>query len=430
MLVPRPPGARRIRSLLATLAVLIGVVALAPPAAAQGGESFSGTLVADGDEPVAGSSVNVTDAAGESVGEAVTADDGSWVVELPGPGTYSATIDATTLPEGVALRDPDRSTLGPINVRAGQQRTLTFLLGEGAGGRSLGEDLAQATVNGLKFGLIIAMAAVGLSLIFGTTGLINFAHGELVTFGAATAWYLNAESIEAQLLIAAVLATILSGVLGATLETGLLRPLRDRGLGSFQFVVVTIGLSLFGRQVFQLWIGEGRQSFRDYTIQDQIDFGPFGVTPRDLIIMTLAAVSLVGVATMLQRTRVGKGLRAVSDNADLAEASGINVNRITLVVWMLGASLAGLGGVFLGAVENIQFEAGFRLLLLIFAAVILGGLGTAYGAMAGGLVIGLATEVSTVWVSPELKFVVALVVLIVVLLARPQGILGIRERVG
>jgi neutral amino acid transport system permease protein len=133
---------------------------------------------------------------------------------------------------------------------------------------------------------------------------------------------------------------------------------------------------------------------------------------------------------MIQRTRLGKAMRAVSDNVDLAETTGIDVKRVILAVWIMAGSLAALGGIFLGAVENVQWLMGFRLLLLIFAAVILGGIGTAFGAMVGGIIIGIVTEMSILFSPGELKMAWGLAALIVVLLFRPQGIFGERERIG
>ena len=165
------------------------------------------------------------------------------------------------------------------------------------------------------------------------------------------------------------------------------------------------------------------------------NLGPIDLTPRDATIIVASIVVLVGVASVLQFTRMGKAMRAVSDNADLAASSGIAVDRIILSVWMAGAALAALGGVFFGLSEIVKFDMGFRLLLLIFAAVVLGGLGTAYGAMVGGIVIGLVTEISTVWVQPELKFVWALLALVVVFARAPpghprhQGASGLMDRV-
>ena len=419
--------------LLLGLAVAGALISLTLPAFAQQSddedEVFFGTLRFE-DEPVEGVRIVVTDLDGDFVGEAISDAAGEWRVVLPSPGTFRATINIETLPEGVGLRLPDRQTL-EVRVTEGRQRPLNFALGEPPPpGPNLAERLAQALLNGVKLGLIVAICSVGLSLIFGTTGLINFAHGELVTFGAIAAWYLNADTMEAQLILAAVAAVALSGGLGGALELFVLRPLRARGLGSFQFVVLTIGLSLLLRHIFLLFYGGDPERYTDFTVQSELSFGPLSITPRDLTIMGLALVALVAVALVLQRSRIGKAMRAVADDVDLAESSGIDVNRVILLVWVLGAALAGLGGIFLGSLEAVDWLMGFRLLLLMFAAVVLGGLGTAYGAMAGGLVIGIVTEVSTIWFQPEIKSVFALGALIVVLLLRPQGILGLRERVG
>jgi len=152
--------------------------------------------------------------------------------------------------------------------------------------------------------------------------------------------------------------------------------------------------------------------------------------PKDYFIIGVALVVLLGVGLVLQKTKLGTSMRAVADNRDLAESSGIDVRRTVLAVWMTGAGLAALGGTFLGLTQRISYQMGERQLLLIFAAVTLGGLGTAYGAILGGLSIGMASELSTLWLDNDLKFLVALAVLIVILLLRPQGILGKRERFG
>ena len=140
----------------------------------------------------------------------------------------------------------------------------------------------------------------------------------------------------------------------------------------------------------------------------------------------------VGVALWLLRTRTGKAIRAVSDNPDLASTTGINTDRIILIVWVVGAGLAGLGGILLGLEQQVRWDMGFSLLLLMFAAITLGGLGNPFGALVGGIVIGLFVELWT-WVLPsviELKNLGALLALILILLIRPQGILGRKERVG
>jgi neutral amino acid transport system permease protein len=154
------------------------------------------------------------------------------------------------------------------------------------------------------------------------------------------------------------------------------------------------------------------------------------VTPKDVGVAAFATLVLVVVTLALQLTKLGKATRAVADNPALAASSGIDVDRVISVVWIVGAALAGLSGVLLGMTQGFDYQLGFKILLLIFAAVTVGGLGTAWGAIVGAFVIGIFIEVSTLFVPAELKFVGALVVLIVVLLIRPQGILGRAERVG
>jgi branched-chain amino acid transport system permease protein len=154
------------------------------------------------------------------------------------------------------------------------------------------------------------------------------------------------------------------------------------------------------------------------------------LVPKNLVIIGFTIAVLGTVGAFLQRTKLGTAMRAVSDNSDLAESSGIDVQRVILATWIIGAGLAGLGGIMFGISEQVQWDMGFKLLLLIFAAVILGGLGTAYGAMVGGFVIGVAVEMSTLWVPTEFKTAIALGILILMLLVRPQGLLGSRERIG
>lgn len=429
---------RRMSRILVVLSLAFGVLfgsigsAAAQDDTASENPGLSGVLANDDGMPVEGATIEIREVDGDFTAVVITAADGSWSVELPDRGaTYEAELLLDTLPEGINLSEAGNALARPRISQPGQQRIVNFLLGGAlTGGTSTGDQIAQSLVNGLKFGLIIGMSSIGLSLIFGTTGLINFAHGELVTFGAALAWWLNTQTIEATLILATVIAVIGGAALGGIVELGLMRPLRKRQLGAFQFVVVTIGCSLIGRQLIQIWIGEGNESYRQYSIQEPWTIGPIDITPRDASIIGVALVALIAVATVLQLTRVGKAMRAVSDNADLAASSGIDVNRVILSVWVSGAALAALGGVLFGLSEVVEFDMGFRFLLLIFAAVVLGGLGTAYGAMAGGVLIGLVTEVSTVWIRSDLKFVWALLALILVLLVRPQGILGSKERVG
>jgi neutral amino acid transport system permease protein len=386
-------------------------------------------------ETVGAEGISVTiESADGSFSQTVESDaDGAYAVAVPGPGAYTVTLDPDTLPDEVVLRNADRTSLEVV-LRPGQSRNVLFPLDFGEAAQrnvsTTADRAARLAFQGIRFGLIIAMAAIGLSLIFGTTGLVNFAHGEMVTFGALVAYLFNV-TIGWHLYIAAPLAIAVAALSGAIIDRILWRPLRDRGTGLIAMLVVSIGLSIVLRYIFNFQFGGRTRPYGDFTLQrDGIEFGPLNIVPRDLIGMIISVVALVVVAVFLQRTRTGKAMRAVSDNRDLAESSGINVNRVITFVWTAGAGLAALGGILYGLSEQVSFQMGFQLLLLMFAGVTLGGLGTAYGALVGSMVVGTVMEVSTLYIAPEFKTVTALAILIVILLVRPQGILGQAERIG
>jgi neutral amino acid transport system permease protein len=408
--------------------VVLGLGSATAHAAGQAaGESVRGTLNFEA-KPVEGVKITV-EQGGNPIDEATSDAEGAWEVPVPGPGEYTVTLDTETLPDGVTLRFEDKGTL-TVAVAGGQQRAVLFALGEsttkteGKASRAL-----QLTVEGLRFGLILALASVGLSLIFGTTGLTNFAHGELVTYGAIVAFILNV-TLNINLILATVLTVVICAASGYFLDLGLWGWLRRRGTGLIAMMIVSIGLSMFLRYLFLLYFGGNTRSYSDYQAQAGVEFGPVSLRPVDMYSMVIAVIVLTGVAYMLLRTKLGKATRAVSDNPALASASGIDVERIIKVVWAGGAAIAGLAGVLLGIAQQINYQMGFQILLLIFAAVTLGGLGTAFGALVGSLVVGLFINLITLWIPAELKSVGALAVLIVILLVRPQGILGRAQRVG
>ncbi len=434
----RVPSSRRIVWVLLAIACL---AVIAAPAGAQEeieGEGVRGQIEVRPEEgeprPVEGVRITVSSADGEEIGVVTSDEEGNYALELPGPGDYTATLDVATIPEGISLRNPDRATL-EFTVSTDQVRPLLFPLQEGEGGGVTGtggrrlRTFLSLLVSGITFGLIIAMAAVGLSLIFGTTGLVNFAHGELVTFGAIVAWWINVDA-GIHLIPATILALAIGAAGGALLNAGLWRPLRKRGTGLIAQLVISIGLGLLARYIFLIVFGGRTAPYAEYAIQRGLELGPVRVAPKDLITIALSIAVLIGVALVLQKTKIGKAMRAVADNGDLAASSGINVERVIQFVWAFGAGLAALGGVLFGLNQQVHWQMGYLLLLLMFAGVTLGGLGTAYGALVGSLVIGIFVQTSTMIIPPELKEVGALIVLILVLLVRPQGILGRAERVG
>ena len=396
----------------------------------QQGLPVSGTLRNADGTLLAGVPVQVFDAGGRPVASTTSDSGGHWELTVPRPGRYTFRIDQKSLPHGVevlqgeVVRDVVPGTLSLVVFRFGAQR--------GGLQTEASAQVLRVLVDGIRFGLVIGITGIGLSLIFGTTGLTNFAHGELVTIGAVVAWTLNVTA-GLQLIWATVLAIVVGAALGAANDLGIWRPMRRRRAGLIAQLVISIGLALALRYVVLIYFGGRSESFADYTNQVERNYGLISITDKDLATIMISLVVLIGIALLLQRTRIGKAMRAVADNRDLAASSGINVERVVLFVWMLAGALATLGGVLFGLSElggTVQYEMGFNLLLLMFAGVILGGLGTAYGALLGCLVVGVLVQISAQIIPVDLKYLGGLAVLIVILVIRPQGLLGSRARIG
>lgn len=386
--------------------------------------------------PVEGAEFSAVDESGGVAGTATSDASGDWEIELPVGGTYRIELDLESLPDGVGLTDDEAGVEGDVAFRTitlndGASRPAIFQLGEGVTrSDSLTRRIAQRTVDGLQFGLLIAMGAIGLSLIYGTTGLVNFAHGELVTWGAIVAFWANTSLFGGMHVVpATVIAGVVGGLLGYLIDRGMFRPLRNRGASLVAQLVITIGLSFFLRNFFQYLFGERPQAMRFGASRD-IEIWIVSMNPLGLTIIAVTTAILVAVGLALQLTRVGKAMRAVADNRDLAESSGIDVQRVISLVWFFGGALAAMAGAMLAMDERATFDIGFRLLLLIFAGVTLGGLGTAFGALIGSVIVGIFINVSTIILPNNLKNVGALLVLILILMIRPQGILGRAERIG
>ncbi|GAW51455.1 MULTISPECIES: branched-chain amino acid ABC transporter permease [unclassified Nocardioides] len=371
--------------------------------------------------------ITVTDEAG-TVQEAVTSDTGKWNVQVDEEGTYTVALDKTTLPKDLDVAKSE------ITVQAKFGATLPALFDVRTASydasTSKVDELVQSGVNGLRLGLLLALASVGLSLIYGTTGLSNFAHAEQVTLGGVLG-YLFVNSWGLNLWIGGVLVVLACAFSGYFQDRVLWQPLRRRGLGLTQMIIVTIGLSLSLQYVFQYFLGAGTVR----VVQDNPSVRTFGsvtITNQSLVAMAISIVVLAAVGFALLRTRIGRATRAVSDNPALASASGIDTDKVIRLVWTVAMGLAGLSGILYALVVNgIKWDSGLQILLLLFAAVTLGGLGTAFGALLGALVIGLVVEVSPVVGMPgDFKYATALLILILLLLVRPQGLLGKPQRVG
>ncbi|WP_205474587.1 branched-chain amino acid ABC transporter permease [Nocardioides sp. SYSU D00038] len=447
------PGPSRGRWALGLLVALVlaplGVLGLsaAPATAAVGCLAqadktgcVSGTVGSRSD-PVEGADVQLLDEGGVEIEVQTTEADGKFAFTLTEPGTYLVKLDEDTLPDGVEQIPPAAAQAGPdgtlrVEVQLGRTAVPDLEVRSedyDASGTSKTDQLVGGAFSGLKLGLLLALASLGLSLIYGTTGLSNFAHAEQVTLGGVVAYFLVSQAeYGLNLWVGIILTTLLCAGSGLLQDVVMWKPLRRRGLGLTQLMIVTIGLSLALQYAFQYVVGGSQvkvtlQSFESYS------FGPVNTNSMSLIAMGIAIVMIGLVGFVLLRTRLGQATRAVSDNPALASASGIDVDRIVRIVWTASAGLAGLSGVLyaLTVSNGIRWDTGMQILLLLFAAVTLGGLGTAFGALVGSLIIGLVVELAGPLGAPgDLKYAVALGILIILLMFRPQGLLGRAGRVG
>lgn len=468
----RPVALRpRVAALLLTMLVCAATLLLpalpahaaaAPCQADASTGCINGGLRTSAGEPAAGVVLTVDGPAGEQ--SVTTGPDGRWSAAVTEAGEYTVELDVTSLPPGETLRNPEGNPR-TVAVTLGSSAGAPFPLGApvaapepsastsapadddepesgpadagtstgqpavATGGGITADRVLQLVVNGLVFGVLLALASVGLSLIYGTTGLSNFAHGEQVSLGGILA-YVGTQLIGLPLVPSAIIAVLLGALSGWLQDAGIWRPLRRRGVGMIQQMIVTIGLSMTVSYIYQFFFGAGPLRIVTST-PTSVDLGPVRLTLPTLVSLVVAVLVLAGVAYFLLATRTGRATRAVSDNPALAAASGISVNTIIRLVWAIGAGLAALGGVLIGLYFGAtSWYSGGAILLLMFAAITLGGLGAAFGALAGSLVIGLVVELSTLWVPTDMRYASALVILILVLLVRPQGILGRATRVG
>lgn len=275
---------------------------------------------------------------------------------------------------------------------------------------------------GLITASVLALAAVGLSLQFGVTNYINFAYGEFLTIGTYLAWTLS-HVLHLNIYVSMVLAVPIMGVFALLLNRFLLRPFTKKGVPLLFLLVVTFGLSLF---LSNLTLAIWGPDFKSLDLPAEVPYaiGPFLFTTSQLAIIGIAVVAMAALHILLTRTEIGKAMRAMSDSVDLAQISGIDTDRITSFTWLLSGCLAGLAGIVLAInITSFQPSFGGEFLFVIFSAVILGGVGSPYGAMLGALVIGLATEMSAVLINSAYKNDVAFALLILTLLLRPQGII-------
>lgn len=404
-----------------------GATAATPPDGAFIGVTLRDSSGAE-PKPIEGATLTVSSSSGTEVGSAVTDATGRVFIPIPERGGYVVTLDEDSLPPGIEFAGSNERT---VNALLDGANYAQFQIGVAAATETpFAERFVTALVSGVKFGFIVGLAALGLSLIFGTTKLTNFSHGELITFGAIATYVAN-RALDLPVVLAIVVAVVVSAGFGWLQDKFLWKPLRNKGIGIIAMMIVSIGFGIFLRSVYQYGFGGSRRSLSQYVNQAREDYGIVSIADKELAIILVSFVVLTLTCIGLMRTRLGKAMRAVSDNPALSASSGLRVDGVIRSVWVLGTALTGLSGALLAVNSQVNFQMGFKLLLLVFAAVTLGGLGTIWGALIGSMIIGILYEVGPLFGIPSsIKEVGALVVLILILLVRPQGILGRAERIG
>lgn len=284
--------------------------------------------------------------------------------------------------------------------------------------------MAQLVVYGFISGSILALGAIGLTLIYGILNFANFAHGDLMAVGAYLAFVFKV-GLGLPMWLAFLLAMLCTGLLGIGVDRVWFRPLRQRQARPAIMAISSLGLALLlQNSIRMLWGPQVQYYSRTIHFPFTVPGLEVRLNTQQVLIFAIAVMLVICVSLFLQYTTLGKAMRATSDNFSLALVSGIDTERVVIWTWLLGAGLAAAGGILLGMSVRLQPIMGWDLLLPIFAAAVLGGIGSPYGAMAGALLIGLAEELSTPFIPTEYKTAVSLILLVLVLLIRPRGLFG------
>ena len=277
----------------------------------------------------------------------------------------------------------------------------------------------QLIFNGIAIGSILALAAIGLTLTYGILNLSNFAHGDFMTLGAYLTWLANTSGLNIWLAMSlGAVGTIIAMLIAEFL---LWKPMRDRRATDTTLIIISIGLALFVRNGILLLYGGSNQLY-ELPVVPALKFGDLRIAYYRLVVIGLAIAAMVALHLILQNTKIGKAMRAVADNIDLARVSGINVERVVLWTWVITGVLTAFAGGMYGLIAVVRPNMGWFLILPMFASVILGGIGNPYGAIVGAFIIGIAQELSVPLLGSEYKLGVALAIMVIILLIRPQGL--------
>jgi len=282
--------------------------------------------------------------------------------------------------------------------------------------------MLQLIVNGIVLGSIIALAAIGLTMVYGVLNFANFSHADFMALGAYIAFVLNV-ALGLNIILSFFIAIAIAGALGVLLDFLVWKPMRRKNADLVSLVIISIGLSLIVRNaIIFIWGGSTRNF--DLPVRRGIEMLGVTITHNQLIGLGTAILFMVLVHFFLKNTKLGKAMRAISDDINLARISGIDSDKVIMWMWFIGIGLAGVAGILYGLETTIRPNMGWFLILPMFAAVILGGIGNPYGAMVGGMIISLSQELSMLILPSEYKMGVSLCIMILVLLFKPKGLFG------
>ncbi len=284
----------------------------------------------------------------------------------------------------------------------------------------------QLLVNGILAGSVYAMSAVGLAMVYAVFKFINFSHGELITWGAYLALMFTGPPFGLPVYLACFPALAITVLFALAQDYAVYRPLRLSN--PISILIASIGLSYLMRNAVRLCFGSDLRTF-DLPLSDGLVFSGIYVTRIQVLTLLLSLTFFMILYLILTRTLLGKSLRAVSDNMELAAIMGIDMKQVTVAIWVLAAVFAGTGGILLGLDTSLDPMMGMNSLVKAFAAVLMGGAGNIWGALAGGLFIGVAENLSLIFISPDYKDFIAFAVIILVLLFKPRGLFGIAQGV-
>jgi neutral amino acid transport system permease protein len=281
--------------------------------------------------------------------------------------------------------------------------------------------LALSIGFGIITGGVLALAALGLSLLFRTVKFINFSYGDTLALGAYLAVFFNT-TLGLSLLPSALLGMLFTGMFGVFIHKVVVKPLKETvKAGPLTLLIATMGLAFMIRNFILIVWGPDPKMYNVAT-QEAMKLGPFLITPTQLMAILISILIMVLIYLLLQHTKLGKMIRATADNIDLARIRGIRTESVVMWTWMISSSLAGLAGVMLGLLGTVDSQMGIEVLLVIFASVIMGGIGNPYGAVAGAMIIGITMEVSSSFALSEYKAAIAYLLMGVILLLKPKGL--------